>query len=211
MRTRMLIFFCCALGFGTALFLDLRGQEGPAAKPATAQPAADNANDLHERKQQSLPPPTHEMVEEAHPAAPHRARMPAAPESMPQSVFSAESADGREGLENLRRESEQRAKEHIAAVAASFGREIRDQRWSTDMGEALRNTLATEELASANVQAIDCRTKTCRVELQDDGTGRMQALVPMLAVQMAESLPNLTAEQVPGPNGTMATVLYLSR
>jgi hypothetical protein len=102
-------------------------------------------------------------------------------------------------------------REHLSAVAASYGSEARDQRWSNEVGESLRAAFSTEELAGTAVQSIDCRTTTCRIEMQDDGSGNLPALLPMLAVQMAGSLPNVTAERIDQPDGKSSMVVYMSR
>jgi hypothetical protein len=114
-------------------------------------------------------------------------------------------------LEARRAESEALMRAHLSAVAANHGSEARDQRWSNDVSASLQAALSTEELAGTDVQSIDCRTTTCRIELQDDGSGDLPAKLPMLAVQMAGSLPNMVAERIDQPDGQMTVVVYLSR
>jgi hypothetical protein len=110
-----------------------------------------------------------------------------------------------------RAQAETRMRDHLATVAAGFAAEARDQRWSNDVGESIRHALSGEEFTGAGVQSVDCRTKTCRIEMQDDGTGKAASTIPMLAVQMAGALPNLIADRIEQSNGKAMIVLYLSR
>jgi hypothetical protein len=48
---------------------------------------------------------------------------------------------------------------------------------------------------------VDCRSQTCRVELHDDGTGRLRRSLMTLAHQLSETLPTFTANTLPRPKG----------
>ena len=211
MRNHHWIVLCAVLSFGAGFYYlhSINHQKAPIAEsmsthteraPAQAQPI-----------ETRLPPTPADVATAramvARSTADTRQQLPT--REVPSDAVNA--ADPRASLEEERAKGELAWEEHVAAVAASFARETRDQRWSNEVGESLRAAFGSEELAAATVQGIDCRTSTCRVEVQDDGSGKLPMIVPMLAVQMAESLPNLVAEHIDQPNGKMMMVLYMSR
>jgi hypothetical protein len=108
-------------------------------------------------------------------------------------------------------EAERQFDEHTAAVAATFSDEPRDPAFALATSDSLRVALDSDELAKMPVQTIDCRTKTCRVEIGDDGSGVVPQVLPMLMVRMADSLPNVIAQRVEQPNGRATMVLYMSK
>jgi hypothetical protein len=108
-------------------------------------------------------------------------------------------------------EQEQRLQDHITEVATGFEGETRDQRWANDAGIALESALASQELKALSVQSIDCRTKTCRVEVEDDGSAAASGALPQLALQMAGTLPNIVSQRIERQNGRATVVLYMSR
>jgi hypothetical protein len=210
MRNHHWIVLCAALGFGAGFYThSINRQKARIAESmSTRTERAPAQVQAIETRLQSTPADfanARAMV--AGSPADSRQQLPT--REVPSDAVNA--ADPRASLEEERAKGELRWKEHVAAVAASFAREARDQRWSNEVGESLRATFGSEELAAATVHSIDCRTNTCRVEVQDDGSGKLPMIVPMLAVQMARSLPNLVAEHIDQPNGKMVMVLYMSR
>jgi hypothetical protein len=71
--------------------------------------------------------------------------------------------------------------------------------------------LSTDEVGGIQADNIDCRSDSCRVEVRDDGSGSLSKSMPMLAQQLAGTLPTITANNISQPNGESAVVLYLSR
>jgi ribosomal protein L29 len=110
-----------------------------------------------------------------------------------------------------RQEDERRFAEHVAAIATAFSREPRDLRWSSETDELLESLLNTEELRGLHYQNIDCRTTTCRVEIEDDGSGRAAEIFPLLAIRTATTLPSITMERIEQGDGRATMVLYMSR
>jgi hypothetical protein len=108
-------------------------------------------------------------------------------------------------------QAERQFEEHTATVAATFSGEPRDPTFALNTSDSLRVALDSDELAKMPVQTIDCRTKTCRVEIGDDGSGVVPQVLPMLMVRMADSLPNVIAQRHEQPNGRATMVLYMSK
>ena len=106
------------------------------------------------------------------------------------------------------------AREHQAemeAVDAAFRKQAVDPTWSANTVSSIRNALNSEEIGGVQADNIDCRSDSCRVELRDDGSGRLSKSMPMLAQQLAGTTPNITANNVSQANGESTLVLYLSR
>jgi hypothetical protein len=59
-------------------------------------------------------------------------------------------------------------------------------------------------------RGVECRSHTCRVEIADDGGGRLGKILPMFAQQISKELPNLAANRLQNAGGA-TMVLYLSR
>jgi hypothetical protein len=109
-------------------------------------------------------------------------------------------------------EAERRRQEQMAVLETTFRQEPSDYRWSSQATLAVQEALASNETAQAAVRDIECRSRTCRVEIADDGTGMMLAnFMPMFALQVASVLPSITANYVKGDNGETTMILYLSR
>jgi hypothetical protein len=108
-------------------------------------------------------------------------------------------------------EQEQQVQDHITQVATGFSSEARDQRWSNETGISLESALASDELKALSVRNIDCRSKTCRVEVEDNGSAAASGALPLLALRMAGTLPNIVSQHVDGANGRATVVMYMSR
>ena len=99
----------------------------------------------------------------------------------------------------------------MEAIDAAFRQQATDPTWSANTAASIRNALSSDEIGGIQADNIDCRSDSCRVELRDDGSGRLSKSMPMLAQQLAGTMPNITANNIAQPNGDSTLVLYLSR
>ena len=99
----------------------------------------------------------------------------------------------------------------MEAVDALFRQQAIDPTWSANTSASIRSALNSEEVGGIQADNIDCRSESCRVELRDDGSGSLSKSMPMLAQQLAGTMPNITANNITQPNGDSTLVLYLSR
>ncbi len=99
----------------------------------------------------------------------------------------------------------------IERIDAGFRGQTVDQSWSANTASAVREALNSAEVGGLQAENIDCRSSSCRVELHDDGTGRLSKSLPIVALQLAGSMPTVTAETIPQADGTSNVVLYMSR
>jgi hypothetical protein len=99
----------------------------------------------------------------------------------------------------------------IGKVDPAFRQQATDQSWSANTTSAIRDALNSEDVGGVQAESIDCRSSSCRVEFHDDGTGQLSKSLPIFALQLAGSMPNITASTVPQGNGASNVVLYMSR
>ena len=103
---------------------------------------------------------------------------------------------------------QQGLRDHAAKLEVRFRNENTDVRWSADTSKLVAAALLAEDVGLKSFREISCRSRTCRVEIPDDGSGTLNEVMPSLALKLAGSLPSISASRVDGPNGPI-TVLYL--
>ena len=95
-------------------------------------------------------------------------------------------------------------------IDAAFRRQAVDQSWSANTTSAIHDVLNSTEGGGLQAENIDCRSSSCRVALHDDGTGALSKSLPIVALQLAGSMPTVTAKTIPQGDGTSNVVLYMS-
>ena len=100
----------------------------------------------------------------------------------------------------------------LAPAETMFRAEPVDHAWSSQASSAVRAALARAngELES-QVRQLECRTKTCRVEVNPAIADQLESAMPAVLANLGATLPNMTATQVGSDDGSAATVLYLTR
>jgi hypothetical protein len=106
---------------------------------------------------------------------------------------------------------EQQHVAYMGTITHAFDTEVTDARWAPNAAASVRAALDSDEVLRNLAGSIDCRQQTCRVEIQDDGTQRMMKSLPLLANNVAATLPAVTAERIDNGNGRSTMVLYMSR
>ena len=112
---------------------------------------------------------------------------------------------------NVRAEAARKREAEMELVDATFRRQAVDPSWAASTASDIREALSGVQGGSIQAQNIDCRSGSCRVELPDDGSGRLSASLPLVALQLAAQTPNIVANTIPHGNGTSTLVLYMSR
>ena len=110
-----------------------------------------------------------------------------------------------------RAEAQRRQREYVAGVDAEFRNEATDPRWSSATSSVIQAAIADDHDLRALVRGVECRSRTCRVEIADDGSGTSSKSVPMLAHQVGRDLPSVVFDRVENDRGGATVVLYLSR
>lgn len=99
---------------------------------------------------------------------------------------------------------------YMSDVAQSFAAETIDQRWAAQASQRVNAALYDHEALRAAARDIECRTQTCRVTIDDDGSGTLSRRLPSLALSLIDVLPTISAERVDQGNGRSAMILYMS-
>jgi len=118
--------------------------------------------------------------------------------------------DPREATET-RAEAKHRRREYMAGIAAAFRDETMDPRWSSATLAVVQTAISGDDDLKPLARAVECRSHTCRMEIADDGTGKLGQIIPQFAERLGQSLPSIVASHVEEPGGGAITVLYMSR
>jgi hypothetical protein len=189
-----------AAGVGTVAYRSLVGPRGRTAigEPG-AVPALDQAELASLRREVALL--RAQVVLGPHlPAGP-----PSGSNDPPPSARRRPARDPEALAEGLRRR-----RALIEGLESAFLGEATDPSWSVATSAAVRAALAADEVGLP-ARGVDCRSRTCRVEIPDDGSGRVAETLALFANELAATLPNMVAHQMVDASGTATTFLYLTR
>ena len=98
----------------------------------------------------------------------------------------------------------------MASIEQAFGNEKVDPAWASRASARVGSTFEGDEMLRNVTHTVECRQTTCRVQLDDDGSGRLSGRMPFLTLGLADVLPQVSAEHLDQPNGRGAMVLYMS-
>jgi hypothetical protein len=99
---------------------------------------------------------------------------------------------------------------YMSEVAESFAAETIDQRWAAQASSRVNAALYDHDALRTAARDIECRAQTCRVTIDDDGSGTLSRRLPSLALSLVDVLPTISAERVDQGNGRSAMILYMS-
>lgn len=109
-----------------------------------------------------------------------------------------------------RAEYERARREAIAGVDAAFRGEAEDPRWAGSAASAIQAALAADDRLRLLVRGVECRSRTCRVEIADDGAAGLDKVLPELTLRVGQGLSSAVYDRVEGPEGARR-IIYLSR
>jgi hypothetical protein len=97
-------------------------------------------------------------------------------------------------------------------LEAQFQAQARDVAWAEATEASVRSTLTSlPPLLGIELQALECRSSTCRLELIESEPGVLQAAQPLFAARIAHAITGMSASIVENSNANARVVLYLSR
>lgn len=108
-------------------------------------------------------------------------------------------------------EADRQHRAHVASVDEAYRRETIDPRWAGITASAVHQALADDEHLRAAARDVECRARTCRVEIADDGSGRMNRTMLKFAQRVGHELPDVVYDHVEHDGGAATTILYMSR
>ncbi|QSA96362.1 hypothetical protein [Methylococcus sp. EFPC2] len=122
-----------------------------------------------------------------------------------------EAQDKRLADDAYKAEQERLNEERVAHIETNFRIEKSDPEWAPKTASTLQDALRQNHLDQGLAQGIDCRSQTCRVELNgDNSTGDHMKSIMRFIHEVGSEMPNMDADQRIDESGNMHTVLYLS-
>jgi hypothetical protein len=122
----------------------------------------------------------------------------------------APARDASSEAEMVRAADAEQRRVYMETVAQAFGNEKVDASWSSHMSSRVNGALDGDESLRGVAHKVECRDRTCRVEIADDGSVSLNRRLPVIALGVADVLPNVAAERVDRGDGRSAMVLYMS-
>jgi hypothetical protein len=100
--------------------------------------------------------------------------------------------------------------EHMKEVSTAFQAELHDQHWAQSQTALLQERFGGDEPMRAALKNIECRSKTCRIDLVDDRKGKFERSLPLVLQKLGAAFPRGEASTVDNPDGTRSISVYLS-
>lgn len=114
-------------------------------------------------------------------------------------------------VEAQQAQQQERMRQRMDAIAASFRLESVDRGWSADTAELIQTALASDELNDVGRIESECRSTLCRLDVAHEDPARMEEFIWVFTDMVADSLPQMTMEQVHHDDGSIDSILYLVR
>jgi len=106
-----------------------------------------------------------------------------------------------------RAEQQQFQRERMESLEVNFRQEVTDRQWAETASAAIQTALQGEGADQLVLQDMECHSHTCRLELANDGSGKLEKFLPSFLPQLSETLPYATANPTAG-DGNL--ILYMS-
>jgi hypothetical protein len=104
----------------------------------------------------------------------------------------------------------ERHRVYMVGVAQAFAAEQVDLKWAGYASSRLVTTLQEDDVLRTAAHDFECRQQTCRLQIEDDGSGKLSQRLTMMSLRLMDVFPSATAELVDQGNGRNALVLYMS-
>jgi hypothetical protein len=110
-----------------------------------------------------------------------------------------------------RADAERDRQAQMEVLEATFWHEAANPEWSAEATEAVQEALTSDVVVQTALRSIECHSRTCRVEIADDNTGDLAKSLPLALLQLAQTLPYVTANHIQDSDGSRTMILYISR
>jgi hypothetical protein len=104
----------------------------------------------------------------------------------------------------------ERHREYMAGVAQAFSNERVDPMFAARVSPRVGAAFDSDEGLQGVSRNVECRAQTCRVQIDDDGSGNVSRRMPFVALSLADVLPAISAAHVDQTDGRGTMVLYMS-
>ena len=110
----------------------------------------------------------------------------------------------------MRAADAERHHEYVAGVAQAFAEEKIEAAWANRVSSRVDAALYDNEVLRGVTRNVDCRQQTCRLEIDDDDSGKVSGQLPLIALDLADVLPTIVADRIDRGAGHSTMTLYLS-
>jgi hypothetical protein len=114
-------------------------------------------------------------------------------------------------LEAMAQEEEYQAQERIARLNTGFEAERTDIQWSPEATDSITRAFESEELARSTLYGVECRSTTCRVEVEHENAADLSDFELWFPLQVGDTLPKFTMRHEEQSDGRVSTVVYMMR
>lgn len=113
-------------------------------------------------------------------------------------------------LQAKREEDVKRWKDHMAEVAMAFEEETLDRAFAAPAQRAVEQAFQSIPVLQAVAGHIECRSRTCRVEVRDAKNPEVSKALPIFLQKVGGTLPNMQADHFEDESGRSTAVLYFT-
>ena len=104
----------------------------------------------------------------------------------------------------------ERRRLYMAGVAAGFNNEKIDPAWATRVASRVSATFEGNEELRKRLRGVECRTQTCRVQMDEDDSVALSRQMPFLSLSLVDVLPSMSVDHIDQGNGHSTMILYMS-
>jgi hypothetical protein len=108
-----------------------------------------------------------------------------------------------------RAEAERAHQAYVASVDDGFQREPIGPRWASATASAVHAAISGDDALRSATRGAECRSHTCRVDIADDGSGRLNEAVRDFVQRIGRELPTVVFNRVEDTGGGATLVLYM--
>lgn len=101
--------------------------------------------------------------------------------------------------------------EYVSEAEAGFNDERTDERWATELSATIYREIANQPTLRGKAKTVECRSKSCKIELSDDGSAGFASEVPQLVDELGAKVSSVIFDVEHDAAGRRTQVLYLSR
>jgi hypothetical protein len=101
-------------------------------------------------------------------------------------------------------------REYMATVAQAFASEKSDPAWANRASSRVDSVFGDDNVLRNVTRRVECRQRSCRVEVADEAAAQVNERMQLVAMGLADLLPNISAEHVDQADGHRVMVLYMS-
>lgn len=101
--------------------------------------------------------------------------------------------------------------EYVSLAEAGFNEEPTDARWASELSATIQREIADQPALRGTTKALECRSRSCKVELRDDGSAAFSSQLPQLVDELGAQISSAIFDVVEDAQGGRTQVMYLSR